>query len=250
MAFPFLLAGAAALAGAITKGGPRRQFKWNKKAADYQNEQNRKIQDEQRMYDSPSSQMARYKQAGLNPHLIYGSGSSSSGGTFPISAAPVQAPDSSYPDVASTFIQASQAATQMQLQDAKTNESVMKAQALELQNEISKTNPMLNPSVAAAVSAAMEEVARMKSTEAFLWSAADSTGRSQLSIKIESEVEALTQRLGLNTADLKIKNRILESKEFENAMKQVQAEWLKDAKMSPEHVRQGLMLILSKMMGR
>jgi len=73
---------------AITSGGPRRQFKWNMRAAYKQNEMNLenqrntlatnlRLQKEQRMYDSPEEQMRRYKEAGLNPHLIYGGGSGS-----------------------------------------------------------------------------------------------------------------------------------------------------------------------------
>lgn len=262
-----LIAAGTAGVQAVTRGGPRRQFKWNSRAAVRTNEMNREnnewilaqnkvIQDEQREYDSPKAQMKRYVEAGLNPHLIYGS-SGSSGGVFPISAgqmpsANVSAPSAQGPDFAGDFIAASQAQTQMHLQDAKTVESQMKTQSLSLQNEISRTNPMLNPSVARAVSDSMEEVARLKSTEAYLWqqSSYDEKGRSNIQRKVESELHGMFQKLDLNTSDLAIKNKILESKDFENAIKKVQADWLEDATISPEHVRQGLMLILSKMMGR
>jgi len=60
----------------------------------------------------------------------------------------------------------------------------------------------------------------------------------------------MSQRIGLNTTDQKIKNQIFESKVFENAVKEIQVKWLKDGNVSPEHIRQGLMLLLSKMVGR
>lgn len=40
---------------------------WNR-----QNEYNMMLWNKQNAYDSPSAQMSRYKEAGLNPHLIYG----------------------------------------------------------------------------------------------------------------------------------------------------------------------------------
>lgn len=249
----------------VTKGGPRRQYKWNKRAAEDANRMNREntewlleqqkiIQAEQRMYDSPEQQMARYKAAGLNPHLIYGNGSSA-GSAFPIAPQPVgavrlDAPSAQYPAVGDAFIAASQAATQMRLSSAKTEESLIKQQAIALQNEIARTNPMLRPSVASAVASSMEEVARLKETEANIWQSQEFDGKgfsSAINRKVTAEVDAMIQRLGLNAIDLQIRNRILESKEFENAIKDIQKKWLEDAQVTPEHVRQGLMLILQKM---
>ena len=62
-----------------------------------------------------------------------------------------------------------------------------------------------------------------------------------------AEVENAVQRLGLNTSDLAIKNQILQSKEFENVVKELNAKFLKDAQVTPEHIRQALMLLLQKM---
>lgn len=256
--------GVVAATQAVTRGGPRRQYKWNKKAANDANqmnrdnaiwalEENRKIQNEQRVYDSPEAQMARYKAAGLNPHLIYGSGSSS-GGAFPISTgaiAPsrIDAPDASYPDVAGSFLQAGQTLAQTGLASQKIDESQAKSELLSIQIDIAKTNPMLDKGVAEWVSTQALETARLKSLEARQWMTTEE-GTMRIQKKVNAEVEQLVQRLGLNTADLQIKNRILQSKEFENAVKKVQADWLKDGDLSPEHIRQGFMLILSKMIGR
>lgn len=257
-----------AIAGvsAITKGGPRRQYKWNKRAAadanamnrenaEWMIQQNKELQREQREYDSPASQMSRYLAAGLNPHLIYGSGSSA-GNAFPtqapqMPASRLDAPSAAYPDVAGSFIGAQMAQSQMGLQAAKTSESAAKRQLLVIQDEIARTNPMLRPEVAASVADSMDQIAQLKADSAYYLNQVPSgetltRGRK----KVDMDIEQMAQRIGLNTADLAIKNKIFESKEFENAVKEIQSNWLKDGDVTPEHIRQGVMLLLSKMLGR
>lgn len=264
--------GVIALSQAITRGGPRRQYKWNKRAAQDTNamnrdnaqwalEENRKIQNEQRVYDSPENQMARYKAAGLNPHLIYGSGSSSSGGTFPISTqgiAPsrIDAPSASYPDVAGSFLQAGSSIAGTQLAQQRAEQSEHQTALIDVQVDIAKTNPMLNPAVYKSVIASMAALADAKAKEAnTTWSIRETTsekGWERYTIgekKMTQDLEAMAQKLGLNNADLQIRNRILESKGYENAIKEIQTNWLKDGDISPEHIRQGLMVLLSQMLG-
>lgn len=260
-----IIPGIAPIVQGITQGGPRRQYKWNRRAMfdanalNVQNQerilqQNLRIQQEQREYDSAAAQMARYKAAGLNPHLIYGSGGGA-GGAFPVEAgnlpgANLQPPSARWPDVASSFLSAGQTIANTELAQARQGEVEMNTALKEIQIDIAKTNPMLNPSVAQWVAASMMDTARLKSFESRRWM--DRYGeRNQTRVeqRMEMEIEALSQRIGLNTADLSIKNKILESKIFENAVKQIQVDWLKDGDMSPEHIRQGLMLILSKMLG-
>lgn len=252
------------VASAITQGGPRRQYKWNRRAARDANvmnrenqqwllEQNRALQDEQRKYDSPRSQMDRYIAAGLNPNMIYGSGSSA-GQAFPIDAGSVpgvniQPPSARYPDITGSFLGAAQSVAQTELIQQRTQESQTNQALKEVMIDIAKTNPMLQPWVSEWVATAMSETARLKSLESRSWMSS-SEGVLKISQKVNAEIENMTQRLGLNTADLQIKNKIFESKEFENAIKQINAQWLQDGDMSPEHIRQGLMLILSKMIGK
>lgn len=263
-----LISAATSAGQAVSQGGPRRQYKWNKRAAEDSNRMNREnqlfilrqqkeLQREQQEYDSPAQQMARYKAAGLNPHLIYGSGSSS-GQAFPIDAgqiapARIDAPDASYPDVAGSFIRAGTSLAGMGLTNQRIEESQARTALTELQTDIAKTNPMLSPTVANWVATSLEETARQKAlTSRYMlhMNQGDTIADTRMGKLIDNEIEAMTQKLGLNTADLQIKNRILESKEFENAVKEVQAKWLKNAEISPEHIRQGLMLLLTKMLGK
>lgn len=264
-----LISGFLSAGQAVAQGGPKRQYKWNKRAAEDANRMNREnqqwllqqqkdLQREQRQYDTPAEQMARYKAAGLNPHLIYGSGSSA-GQAFPIDAgqiapARLDAPDAAYPDIAGNFLRANAGLASLGLTNQRVEESQARTALTELQTDIAKTNPMLKPDVANWVATTTQETARLKTMESRAW-LTQHTGEtardaSHLELKIHNEVEQMAQRLGLNTTDLLIKNRILESKQFENAVKEIQAKWLKDAEISPEHIRQGLMLILTKMLGR
>lgn len=255
------------IASAITQGGPRRQYKWNKKAAEDANrmnrenqqwllQQNRELQAEQRGYDSPESQMERYIAAGLNPHLIYGNGSSA-GSAFPIDAGNVgnvniQPPSAAYPDIAGGFIRAQQMAAQTQLNQARTAEVEMSVAYKSVLVDIAKTNPMLNPEVAGWVATSMQEMARLKSMEARSWLAdpADvSSEKSNVYRKVQAEVDAMVQRLGLNTADLAVKNRILESKEFANAILEVQKKWMVDNEITPQIGLQAGMMILKILLG-
>lgn len=260
-ALPALIAGASA----VTRGGPKRQYKYNKKLAEDQNamnranaewilQQNKQLSEEQRAYDSPEAQMARYKAAGLNPNLIYGQGSSGNMGS-PVTVggmpgANMGSVDASYPDVASSFVGATQAMAGLDLTRAKTNESQIRQQSIQIQNEIAKNNPMLDPEVARSVSEGMIAVSQTKREEYLAnWSDSGKDGYTQNGRrKIEAEVAAMEQKLGLNTSDLKIKNKILESKEYQNAISELQMKWLKDGDFNAEHIRQGLMLLLSKML--
>lgn len=257
---PGIIAGAQA----ITRGGPRRQYEWNKRAAEDANrmnrenalwalEENKRLQQEQRVYDSPEAQMARYKAAGLNPHLLYGSGSSA-GSAFPISTqgiAPsrIDAPSASYPDIAGSFLQAGQTLAATELSQSKTAESGYKQEALSIQNAIARANPMLDAGVAEWVRTSTEETARLKAIESRQW-LSKGYGEDVLKVqqKVNGQLEELFQKIGLNTTDQAIRNKILESKEFENAIKAIQVNWLKDGEVTPQHIYQAILLMLTKMM--
>lgn len=265
-----IIEGAIAATQAITRGGPRRQYKWNKRAAADANqmnrdnaiwslEENKRIQNEQRVYDSPESQMARYKAAGLNPHLIYGSGSSA-GSAFPISApgiAPsrIDAPSASYPDIAGSFLQAGQSLAGTQLAEQKAVESEHKTALIDVQVDIAKSNPMLNPHVYRATIFSMEALAHQKAQEARYMTEFTDAQRTRAEQKIQLDIQKMLQEIGLRGTDQelkdmdkKIKNEILQSKEYENALKKLQVDWMQNGEVTPQHIFQGLMLLLTKMM--
>lgn len=236
---------------AITRGGPKRQYKWNRRAQQDNLEIMKQLQAEQRAYDSPGAQMQRFIEAGLNPHLIYGGGSGSAGSAFPIDVPQAQAPNASYPDVGQGFLQAQMTMASTQRTQAQTVLDQIKTQATEVQTRIASANPMLNPNVANMVADAMLQTAWEKSVSSRAMTTIYSDRGDSWTYaerKVKADVEALEKRLGLYDQDLAIKNKIFESKEFENALKKIQVEWMRDGDITPEHIRQGFMMLFQTMM--
>jgi len=66
-----------------------------KKAADLQYQRQVADRENERAYTTPKKQMERFKEAGLNPHLIYGQGTQASAGAQPA----YQAPEISDPQI-------------------------------------------------------------------------------------------------------------------------------------------------------
>lgn len=245
---------------------PRVQYKWNKRAAEDSNtmnrenalwalEQNKKIQEEQRLYDSPAEQMKRYKDAGLNPALIYGGGAAASGGTFPVnfgSIAPsrVDAPQVPTPDPVGSYMRLSQMSAQNELTEAKTLESGAKTEFSKMQRAIAATNPMLDPGVYNDTIFQLQQVANLKGNQAMYMRHIDESGNARYTRKIDMEIEKMAQEIGLNTSDLAIKNKILQSKEYQNALMAIQKKWMEDGDITPQHIYQGIMLLLGKMLGK
>ena len=71
------IGGLASLAGVTLPFlGIKAQANENMRLAQFQAQQNQRYLDQQLEYNSPKAQMARFKEAGLNPNLIYGQGTS------------------------------------------------------------------------------------------------------------------------------------------------------------------------------
>lgn len=64
----------ALIGGAFSLGGLKLQQKYNKELADIQNQYNIDMWDRMNDYNSPTAQMSRLSEAGLNPNLMYGMG--------------------------------------------------------------------------------------------------------------------------------------------------------------------------------
>lgn len=109
-------AGSGLLSGIANIGSTLLTNKANKELAQYSFEQQRQMIREQNEYNSPQAQMARYKEAGLNPNLIYGDGSSMSGNQQSI--ARYEAPILQAPEVRMGLNEALQMALQYRSQQA------------------------------------------------------------------------------------------------------------------------------------
>lgn len=92
--FDFLTAGVGSVVNAVGNGiasynnlkSVRETNEANFRLAQWQNEQNVKMWNMNNEYNSPSSQMQRLSQAGLNPNLVYGNGSVGNSSSAPTAA--------------------------------------------------------------------------------------------------------------------------------------------------------------------
>lgn len=75
-------------------------IKANKQLAEYSYSKDLEMWNRQNDYNSPLSQMNRYKEAGLNPNLIYGQGTSGNASTMPKYNAPTLKYEYSAPNTA------------------------------------------------------------------------------------------------------------------------------------------------------
>lgn len=259
-----LLAVANSAAQAITKGGPRRQYKWGKRMLDYQNKINRKnaewtlaqnriLSQEQRDYDSPKMQMARFKEANLNPHLAYTQGNvgnmNSPVTTNSLPAANFGHIDTSYANPVQGFQEAQLMQSQMGLTNQKIEESEQKTSLARQQEEVLKANPYLRPAYVDAIVKNMEAIAFLKNQEK-KWhdirvSGDGMHGYPQGYIKMNAELKLLETKYKLSELDQKVKAQIIESKAFENDLKEVQAKWAKDGEISPQLIYDSIFKILS-----
>lgn len=88
---------------AVAAASNKRQYKNQVKAMALQQQYNKELWDYQNAYNTPQAQMERLKAAGLNPHLIYGSGSAGAGNAGAIAPTEVpvrQATRAEIPDLA------------------------------------------------------------------------------------------------------------------------------------------------------
>jgi len=103
------IAGGAQMVGAsidaISTGIQNRKSRdFSRKMYDLQKRDNLEFWNTQNAYNSPEQQMSRFKQAGLNPNLIYGQGNSGNAGS--IATPDVQKPEFRVPEFGNAISQA------------------------------------------------------------------------------------------------------------------------------------------------
>lgn len=208
--------------------------------------QEQKIFERDAAYNSPQAQMERLRAAGLNPNLMYGQGTV---GNTSGSVAQMQTPRVEFPDVAGAAFGALKTVSQRQKNDADIR---IKA----AQEELVRANPYLSPGYVDDLVKNLDAVADLKAQERdFMlgtvkpgsnpdsWRVMESSPGFR---KMAAEVELLVQKFDLGTADKKLKAEVLQSKEFENAIKEVSIKFLKDGEITPAVVKEFILRLLGK----
>lgn len=243
----------------------KRQQRHNREMAQLQHGHNMELLKYQLDYNTPSAQMQRYKDAGLNPNLVYSQGSPGNMQSAP-SYPNIQTTDQSIelPNLLSMYQQIANAKlleTQADLNQIKGNESVQKQDLMRAQENLVLANPYLNKTYMEALVQSLESKASMLQTQnrtiSEIMTVTTGEGTKEmpmLMVKAEQEINALLQRnkiLDLQSSNLetdnKIKAEVLKSKSFQNDMDAVFNGFLKNSQMDGESFRRIIIMFLSKL---
>lgn len=252
------IVGAVSLISSLV--GQSRQKKENRKIAETQNLQNKEFIAAQNRYNAPAQQMARFQEAGLNPNLIYGQGNPGNQSS-PQQAAEIRPVD--YGDMGASkaialMNQTGLQQAQIQAQNANTRRTGILAELNQLQAEVLAKNPLLNETAYNAIITSFKATAESKVANAGMdtlnneWHNMQGIGKyggmKLGEVKLFQELQLLEQKFNLGTADQAIKAQVINSKEFQNAILEVQKKFMTDAELTPQHILQFLQLLLMKML--
>lgn len=250
MPFP-LIPIAIAAGSAIMQGiANRRQAKKNMELAKFQADANQRYIDAQNKYNTPKAQMARYADAGLNPQLIYSQGSpgnQSQPNSFP------EIGRVNYSDMFQSVIpvmnQTAMTMAQTGAIDAKTRQTYAMTELNKMQTKLISANPLLDDAGFKATIDGLKASAELKAQDSKLRSI--QTGIADMSQghvveKVFKEVQLLEQRFNLGEQDKAIKAQVLKSKEFQNAILEVQKKFMTDGDVTPQHILQFIQMLLLK----
>lgn len=206
---------------------------------------NRRLMNAQNRYNSPAAQMERYRKAGLNPNLVYTQGTSGNWTT----ALPTNW-QGALSNLGTQYVQSELTQTQSDVGQQKIDESKTKQVLMLAQRDVLAANPNLNKDYLNALVTNMVSTAKLKEQEAnFMTSETSSTGATtQGEAKMMLDINALAERNNLMEADKKIKAEIIQSAKFKNELLEIQRDWLKNGDITPQHILNGIMLLLAKFM--
>lgn len=239
------------------------QGKENRKLAKFQADANERYLQQQLEYNTPKNQMARFQEAGLNPNLIYGQGNPGNQST-PLTQPEIKPRDfSSMMNIAQLVNQTRMVDSQVQAQNSSTLKNTAQAELTRLQTLVAKKNPLLNDSSYNAIISSLISTADIKASEAKMTGQKAKWETSPVEItsdkgdfykgslgmrKMDQELQLLEQKFKLGSVDQKIKAEILNGKEFQNAIIEVQKKFMTDGDITPQHIVTFIQLLLMKLM--
>lgn len=245
---PAIMGAVSLVSGLVSQN---KQRKANQKLQREQMAANEQYLAEQNAYNSPASQMQRFQDARLNPHLIYGQGNPGN------QSAPLEATryEQRYDDVTPAAIQLANQTQMIQSQVQATNANTLKAHAQEslikLQEKVLARNPLMNDQALGAIIENLVMTAQLKGTEWNMNLSKLKVQQATEGIQIGSagqELENLVQKYNLGTADAQIKAQIIESQGFQNDLLEIQKKWMSDGEITPQHILQFTQMLLMKLL--
>lgn len=247
---PAALGGLDFLGGLLGAG---KQQSANMDLARYQNDFNYRMWQENNAYNTPSAQMQRFRDAGLNPALMYGQGNPGSS-SAPVRSADIRPADyQSAMRIAPIANQTAMTISQVQALEARTRKDTVVAQLNDAQRKLVEANPLLNGSGYMAVIDSLKATAEIKASEAKtskIGVEMAEASKGWVVQKIAHEVTLLEQRFRLGELDEKIKTQVLLSKEFENAILEIQKKFVADGDIGPQQIYQFINMLLTLGAGR
>lgn len=256
--------GSQAASGFFGWLGARKQHKRNLELAQFQAAANERYLDKQLEYNAPKNQMQRFEDADLNRHLIYGQGSPGNQNA-PLTYPEVRPADWQQinPQAIQLGNQTALANAQIQATNAKTTKDTVQAGLARIQALVMEKNPLLNEAGFKATIDSLVSTAEIKASQSTMQSAQNSAaltqwyggrpspgdqGLNQIERKMFAELDLLEQRFKLGTTDQQIRAQILNGKEFQNAILEVQKRWLTEASVTPQHIYQFIQMLLMKLL--
>jgi len=216
----------------------------------------------QNEYNTHKNQMARFQDAGLNPHLVYGQGSPGNQNqalTYP----GIQPVDfSKLMQMVPLINQTRLTDAQVQATNAKTRQTTVLTELNKLQARVVAANPLLDNEGFKATIDSLKSSAEIKASQSDMerqradWSTKkividDSLGYykgTNGDKKMDEELNLLEQRFHLGQLDARIKAEVVQSKDFQNAILEVQKRFMTDYEITPQHILQFTQLLLMKML--
>lgn len=247
---------ASAAANAAARETPRLGlFNRRAKLAAWQNVKNQEFIDRQNEYNSPKNQMARYAEAGLNPALIYSQGNPGNQASAQTAAEyePVN-PLDIFLKIAGFMMSTAMQNSQRQAIEAGTRKTIEQTATERIKQNVLDANPYLNPSFVDSMLRKAQSDADLSqantrlllSQQTRLNENGDFVIQSNLAHKFEAELKLLEKRFELSGKDLSIKAEILQSKQFENAILEVEKKFMTEFKLTPQNWMQFLQLMLMR----
>lgn len=241
----------AAIGMIVNSSQANKQASHNMDLAKFQAQSNENYLQKQLDYNTPANQMGRFQSAGLNPHLIYGQGSPGNQ-TSPLSFPDIKPADYQRQNLDQLVPLANQT-MMVQSQVAANNARTLKANAdtklVELQRLVLEKNPLLDNEGYKAIIEGLKATATLKEEQGKGQKLSNFFNESTMGTrgsKILAEWRLLEQRFNLGTQDSAIKAEVLKSKEFQNAISEVQKKFLADGEVGPQQIYQFILLLLTK----